>query len=87
MPISLINLLQQWVKGIMLLSFFFTQDPKAGSIEMHCVLSATVRAGYREVERWRGRCLGFEYFRNTSLSEWGNVAKEIFKEEGGRSPC
>lgn len=28
-------------------------------------------------------CLGFEYFKNTSLSEWGNVAKEIFKEDGG----
>jgi hypothetical protein len=40
MPISLINLLQQWVKGIMLLRFFFTQDQrqgKTGNIEMHCV--------------------------------------------------
>lgn len=44
MPISLINLLlQQWVKGIMLLSFFFMQDPMAEITEMNGVPSAKCR--------------------------------------------
>lgn len=45
MPISLINLLlQQWVKGIMLLSFFFMQDPMTEITEMNGVPSAKCKA-------------------------------------------
>lgn len=78
MPISLINLLlQQWVKGIMLLSFFFMQDPMAEITEMNSVPSAKGKSWYRYIrwgdrdearERWRKNCSKWGCFQNTSLS-------------------
>lgn len=43
-PISLINLLlQQWVKEIVSLSFFFLQDPMAEIMKMNALSSANAR--------------------------------------------